>query len=99
MSSKTKRRTLAASRKAVEATSPDFPAWLAPAAYALVTLILFREVVAGTTTLLDQDSLALSYFARNFYSAVVRAFDTFPLRNPYPYGGLPPVEGTHGGIF
>ncbi len=99
MSSKTKRRTLAASREAVEATSPDFPAWLAPAAYALVTLILFREVVAGTSTLLGQDSLALSYFARNFYTEFVRAFHTFPLWNPYLFGGLPFVEGMHGDIF
>ena len=86
-------------RKTAGATSPDFPAWLAPAAYALVTLVLFREVVAGATTLLGTDSVGLSYFARNFYTEFVRSFHSFPLWNPYLFGGLPFVEGMHGDIF
>lgn len=76
-----------------------FRSWMAPALYALVTLILFREFVFGGAQLLGVDTQALSYFARKFYTDVVHATGHFPLWDPMLYGGLPFVEGMHGDIF
>ncbi|HET9986408.1 MAG TPA: YfhO family protein [Longimicrobiales bacterium] len=76
-----------------------FPSWLAPALYALVTLILFREFVFGGAQLLGVDTQALSYFARKFYTDFVHSTGRFPLWDPMLYGGLPFVEGMHGDIF
>ncbi len=64
-----------------------------------MALLLFREFVAGGANLLGMDTLALAYFARDFYSGFVRHFGHFPLWDPYLYGGLPFVEATHGDIF
>lgn len=75
------------------------PAWLPPLVYALAAILLFREFVAGGANLLGMDTLALAYFARDFYTSFVRHFHQFPLWDPYLYGGLPFVEATHGDIF
>ncbi len=75
------------------------PRWLPPVVYAFMALLLFREFVAGGANLLGIDTLALAYFARDFYSGFVRHFHQFPLWDPYLYGGLPFVEATHGDIF
>ncbi len=75
------------------------PRWLPPAVYALMALLLFREFIFGGANLLGMDTLALAYFARDFYTGFVRHFHQFPLWDPYLYGGLPFVEATHGDIF
>jgi len=94
------RPTAAAARPAGQARSDDrIPAWLPPAAYALVAIVLFREFVFGSAGLLGTDTTALSYFARNFYTEFVRAFHRFPLWDPLLFGGIPFVEGMHGDIF
>jgi hypothetical protein len=67
--------------------------------YAVVTVLLFREFFLGGTSMLGMDSLALSYFARNFYTEFVQAFHRMPYWNPLLFGGLPFVEGMHGDIF
>jgi hypothetical protein len=74
------------------------PAWLAPALYLVVTIVLFREVVLGAP-LLGSDTFALSYFARDFYTSFVRETGRFPLWDPYLFGGIPFVDGMHGDIF
>jgi hypothetical protein len=86
-------------RTPAAAPRESVPAWLAPAAYALVTLVLFREVVFAGGTLMGTDTYALSYFARDFYTDFVRETGRFPLWDPYLFGGLPFVEGMHGDIF
>jgi hypothetical protein len=80
-------------------TAPELPGWIAPAIYAAVTVILFREFFFGGTAMLGMDSLALSYFARDFFTDFVRSMHRFPYWNPLLFGGLPFVEGMHGDIF
>jgi hypothetical protein len=75
------------------------PAWMPPAVYAVVCVVLFRETVLTGTSLLGIDSMALSYFARNFYTEFVQAAQRMPHWNPLLFGGMPFVDGMHGDIF
>ena len=77
----------------------QLPGWAAPLVYALATIILFREFILGPDTILGVDSLALSYFARNFYTQFIQSFHTFPLWQPMLFGGMPFIDGMHGDIF
>jgi hypothetical protein len=77
----------------------DPPRWLTPALYLLVTLLLFRDFVAGDEMLFGVDTLALGYFARDFFAQFVRSYHEFPLWNPLIFGGLPFIEGLHGDVF
>jgi hypothetical protein len=79
--------------------APDLPAWVPAAAYAFVTVLLFREFFFAGTSMLGRDSIALSYFARNFYTEFVQNFQRMPYWDPLLFGGLPFVEGMHGDIF
>jgi hypothetical protein len=80
-------------------TAPAMPAWVPVAIYAAVTVRLFREFFLAGASMLGTDSLALSYFARNFYTEFVQNFHRMPHWNPLLFGGLPFVEGMHGDIF
>jgi hypothetical protein len=75
------------------------PAWAPAVIYALLTVVLFREFFLGGVSMLGTDSLALSYFARNFYTEFIQSFHRMPYWNPLLFGGLPFVEGMHGDIF
>jgi hypothetical protein len=75
------------------------PAWLPPAIYALITIVLFREFFFAGGLLLGRDTYALSYTARNLYTQFVQQTGQFPLWNPYMFGGIPFVEGMHGDTF
>src|SRR5688500_18395745 len=75
------------------------PWWLPPLVFLLAALIFHREFVIGGGKLLGVDSLALSYFARSFYTNFIHAFHSFPLWDPLLYGGMPFVDGMHGDIF
>jgi hypothetical protein len=87
-------------RPVVTTAVPDgTPGWLAPVVYALACMVLFRETVFTGASLLGMDSLALSYFARNFYTEFVQALHRFPQWNPLLFGGLPFIDGMHGDIF
>jgi hypothetical protein len=77
----------------------ELPRWAPFAAYALATVALFPEFFFTGTSLLGMDSMALSYFARNFYTEVVQNLHRFPLWQPYLFGGLPFIDGMHGDIF
>lgn len=77
----------------------DMPRWVPVALYAFVTLVLFRDFILAGAKLLGTDTLALSYFARSFYTNFVHAFHRFPLWDPLLYGGLPFIDGMHGDIF
>jgi hypothetical protein len=74
-------------------------AWYVPVVFAVVCVVLFREFVLGPDRILGMDTLALSYFARHFYTSFVEQFHTFPLWDPLVFGGLPFVDGMHGDIF
>src|SRR5687768_16563251 len=86
-------------RTAAPVVRPDLPAWVPAAVYALVTVLLFREFFFAGTSMLGMDSIALSYFARNFYTEFVQSFQRMPYWDPLLFGGLPFVEGMHGDIF
>jgi hypothetical protein len=75
------------------------PLWVAPAVFALATLVLFHEFFLQGGLLLGRDTYALSYFARNFYTTFVQENGRFPLWDPLLFGGLPFVDGMHGDIF
>ena len=75
------------------------PVWLPPVAYALVVVLLFHEFFFRGGLLLGEDTYALSYFARDFYTTYVHEQGRFPLWNPLIFGGMPFVEGMHGDIF
>ncbi|HSJ30329.1 MAG TPA: hypothetical protein VK933_02770, partial [Longimicrobiales bacterium] len=81
------------------AEPPALPGWAPALIYAVITVMLFREFFLGGISMLGTDSLALSYFARNFYTEFVQAYHRMPFWNPLLFGGLPFVEGMHGDIF
>jgi len=72
------------------------PGWSAPALYALVTVLLFREFIFSDDMLLGMDTLSLGYMARAFFADALRA-GTFPLWNPVILGGTPFLESLAGG--
>jgi hypothetical protein len=100
-----KSRTTSARLARGKATQPaaeaplDVPRWVVPVLYAAVCVVLFRETVLGGTSMLGIDSLALSYFARDFYTEFVQHAHRMPYWNPLLFGGLPFVDGMHGDIF
>jgi hypothetical protein len=81
------------------AAAAAMPAWVPAVVYAAVTVLLFREFFLSGVSMLGMDSIALSYFARNFYTEFVQTFHRMPYWNPLLFGGLPFVEGMHGDIF
>ena len=82
-----------------ERAEKELPRWAPFAVYALATVALFPEFFFTGTSLLGMDSMALSYFARNFYTEFVQGLHRFPLWQPYLFGGLPFIDGMHGDIF
>ncbi len=88
-------------RDKVVAPSDDsqwLPGWAPYVVFALLAAFLFREFIISNGILFGTDVLALGYFARHFYAEMMRA-GTFPLWNPYVFGGLPFVDAMHGDIF
>src|SRR5690606_11971786 len=79
--------------------APRMPGWAPAAIYAVVTVVLFREFFLGGSSMLGMDSLALSYFARDFYTEFLQQFHRMPYWNPLLMGGLPFVAGMHGDLF
>ncbi|MGH7506918.1 MAG: hypothetical protein ACRELX_14770, partial [Longimicrobiales bacterium] len=95
----TSRRPRPKPQRPAQGSEAGLPRWLPAAAYAFVTLVLFREAILTGAPLLGRDSYALSYFARDFYTDFLRGVGSFPLWDPLLFGGLPFVEGMHGDIF
>ncbi len=91
-------RSTPASARGAEAERP-LPAWLPLVVYALLVVVLFRAFVFSDQMLFGTDTLALGYFARDFYRNFVLSLHHFPLWDPYLFGGLPFVDGMHGDIF
>jgi hypothetical protein len=86
-------------RKAEPAAVWEPPRWLAPALYLTLTSVLFADFIISDRMLLGTDTLALGYFARDFFHRFVLAYREFPLWNPLIFGGLPFKEGLHGDVF
>ncbi len=98
---KRKRRRPNADRSVTKlpANSNGLPGWAPYVIFGLLTLFLFREFVVSNGMLFGTDVIALGYFARHFYAEILTAAHTFPLWNPYIFGGLPFVDAMHGDIF
>jgi len=79
--------------------TPTLPAWVPAVVYAAVTVLLFRDFFFSGTAMLGTDSMALSYFARSFYTEFVQQFHRMPYWNPLLFGGIPFLEGMHGDIL
>jgi hypothetical protein len=74
------------------------PRWAPYAVFGVLAAFLFREFIISNGLLFGTDVGALGYYARHWYAEMVRS-GTFPLWNPYIYGGLPFVDAMHGDIF
>ncbi|MEX2530317.1 MAG: hypothetical protein WD960_06045 [Gemmatimonadota bacterium] len=72
------------------------PGWAVMTAFALATLLLFREFVFSDVMLFGSDTLALGYMARAFYADALQSTG-FPLWNPIILGGTPFIESLAGG--
>ncbi|MEE8550762.1 MAG: hypothetical protein V3T08_05860, partial [Gemmatimonadota bacterium] len=81
------------------AKSAPLPGWAPYALFAVLTVVLFREFIVSGGLLFGTDVVALGYFARKFYADFVTGPGTFPLWNPFIFGGLPFVDAMHGDIF
>ncbi len=75
------------------------PGWAPFVIFGMLALLLFREFVISNGMLFGTDVIALGYFARHFYAEMIRTAHTFPLWDPYIFGGLPFVDAMHGDIF
>lgn len=86
-------------RGAAPAQERPLPSWLPLVVYALLVIVLFRAFIFSSQMLFGTDTLALGYFARDFYRNFILSHHHFPLWDPYLFGGLPFVDGMHGDIF
>lgn len=75
---------------------PGIPAWLPPALFVLLTVVLFRDFIFSDQMLLGGDTLGLGYVARHFYAEALKS-GIFPLWNPELLGGTPFLEALSGG--
>ncbi|MDQ2766790.1 MAG: hypothetical protein M3Y30_06500 [Gemmatimonadota bacterium] len=68
--------------------------------YALATLWLGAPALAGQFLInIRSDQYLAGYAFREFAAHTLRTTGSFPLWNPYIYGGLPYVAAMHGDIF
>ncbi len=68
--------------------------------YALATLWLGAPALAGKFLVnIHSDQYLAGYAFREFAAHSLRTAGSFPLWNPYLYGGLPYVDAMHGDIF
>ncbi|RKZ29728.1 hypothetical protein DRQ36_07780, partial [bacterium] len=65
----------------------------------ILVLILFGSFIFSDKLLFGTDYSDLGHFQVKFYRNYVREFKSFPLWEPHLHGGMPFVEGMHGGIF
>jgi hypothetical protein len=82
-------------------STPDsawLPRWAPFAVFCVLAAFLFREFIVSNGLLFGTDVAALGYYVRHWYAEMIRS-GTFPLWNPYVYGGLPFVDAMHGDIF
>lgn len=74
------------------------PSWAPFVAFGVIAAFLFREFIVSRGMLFGTDVVSLGYFARHFYAEMMSE-GTFPLWNPFVFGGLPFVDAMHGDIF
>lgn len=85
---------------AAEIGAPRLAGLWSAAVYALATLWLGAQALAGKFLInIHSDQYLAGYAFREFAAHSLRTTGSFPLWNPYIYGGLPYVAAMHGDIF
>ena len=80
--------------------APRFAFGWASLVYALGTLSLAYPALAGKFLVSPHsDQYIAGYAFREFAASTLRASGTFPLWNPYLFGGMPYIAAMHGDIF
>jgi hypothetical protein len=85
---------------APEQRAPRFALGWASLVYAVAVLSLgYPALVGGFLVNPHSDQYIAGYAFRDFAAQYLRAHGSFPLWNPYLYGGMPYVAAMHGDIF
>ncbi|MEP7065116.1 MAG: hypothetical protein ABI889_03705 [Gemmatimonadota bacterium] len=85
---------------AAETGAPRLAGLWSALVYALATLWLGAPAFAGKFLInIHSDQYLAGYAFREFAAHTLRTTGSFPLWNPYIYGGLPYVAAMHGDIF
>lgn len=84
----------------VAAAAPRRAGWWAALTYAIATLALGWPALVGKFLVgPHSDQYIAGYAFREFAANTLRATGSFPLWNPYQFGGMPFVAAMHGDIF
>ena len=79
---------------------PRFAGLWATVTYAIATLALGLPALAGQFLVgPHSDQYIAGYAFREFAASTLKATGSFPLWNPYQFGGMPFVAAMHGDIF
>jgi len=95
-----KKNTAQRAEPAADIGAPRLAAVWSAVVYALATLWLGAPALAGKFLInIHSDQYLAGYAFREFAAHTLRTTGSFPLWNPYIYGGLPYVAAMHGDIF
>jgi hypothetical protein len=84
----------------IGAYQPRFAALWAMVTYAALTLALGWPALAGKFLVgPHSDQYIAGYAFREFAASTLKATGSFPMWNPYQFGGMPFVAAMHGDIF
>jgi hypothetical protein len=95
-----KKNTASRAEPAADIGAPRHAGLWSAVVYALATLLLGAPALAGRFLInIHSDQYLAGYAFREFAAHTLRTTGSFPLWNPYIYGGLPYVAAMHGDIF
>jgi hypothetical protein len=95
-----KKNTASRAEPAADIGTPRLAGLWSALVYALATLWLGAPALAGKFLInIHSDQYLAGYAFREFAAHTLRTTGSFPLWNPYIYGGLPYVAAMHGDIF
>jgi hypothetical protein len=95
-----KKNTAPRAEPAADIGAPRLAGLWSALVYALATLWLGAPALAGKFLInIHSDQYLAGYAFREFAAHTLRTTGSFPLWNPYIYGGLPFVAAMHGDIF
>lgn len=85
---------------AIDSYEPRFAGAWATLVYAVATIALGLPALAGKFLVgPHSDQYIAGYAFREFAATTLRTTGSFPLWNPYQFGGMPYVAAMHGDIF
>lgn len=79
--------------------APPLQRLLPVVAYAIFTLLLFREFIFSKGMLYGADTFQAGVFFRNFFVQFVKTFHELPQWDPYLFCGMPYLDAFHGDIL